>query len=274
MASFPEGCRVIWLHERSLPYRSKPEFDEDDLYATRVLRVELGEHLRLFCQELSALMKWFVENLRRIHRDVDWIRRETEKIWPLLDNEYPTWIQFACFRQSAEQNWQAPGWLDKWPEELAPEALLSASRGGRLDADRTTGVLRVIGNRIKERLASEQRSVLDRLVVRVAQEKEAAANAAPENAREPTAPQGATSDKTKSGMPAGRLMATIQSPTAARRMEAYLRCCGIGQTEFANRVGTTDRTLRTFRKTGKVRRDIFEAIAKAMGTTKEALLKE
>jgi hypothetical protein len=69
-----------------------------------------------------------------------------------------------------------------------------------------------------------------------------------------------------------RLTATIQSPPAAKRMEAYLKSKAIGQTEFATQVGTTDRTLRAFRKTGKVRRDIFEAIAKAMGMDKEALL--
>jgi hypothetical protein len=56
-------------------------------------------------------------------------------------------------------------------------------------------------------------------------------------------------------------------------MEGYIKSTGIGQTEFANLARTTDRTLRAFRKTGKVRRDIFAAIAEAMGTTKEALLK-
>jgi hypothetical protein len=71
----------------------------------------------------------------------------------------------------------------------------------------------------------------------------------------------------------GRLRATVYCPSAARKMEAHLESKGIGQTDFASRVGTTDRTLRAFRKTGKVRRDIFESIAKTMGTTKEALLK-
>jgi hypothetical protein len=47
----------------------------------------------------------------------------------------------------------------------------------------------------------------------------------------------------------------------------------IGQTDFASSVNTTDRTLRAFRKTGKVRRDILEAIAKKMNITKEELLK-
>ena len=70
-----------------------------------------------------------------------------------------------------------------------------------------------------------------------------------------------------------RLRATVKSVTAARRMETYLEDNAIGQTKFAIQVGTTDRTLRSFRKTGQVRRDIFEAIAKAMGKTKDELLK-
>jgi len=56
-------------------------------------------------------------------------------------------------------------------------------------------------------------------------------------------------------------------------MEAYIKAKQLGQNEFAIEVPTTDRTLRAFRQTGKVRRDIFDAIAKAMGTTREELLK-
>jgi hypothetical protein len=69
-----------------------------------------------------------------------------------------------------------------------------------------------------------------------------------------------------------RLRSTVLSPVAARRMEHYMESHG-GQTDFANKVGTTDRTLRSFRKNGRIRRDIFEAIAGAMGTTPEELLK-
>jgi hypothetical protein len=70
-----------------------------------------------------------------------------------------------------------------------------------------------------------------------------------------------------------RLTATINCPSAASRMEAYLESKAISQTDFASSVNTTDRTLRAFRKTGRVRRDIFDAIAKAMNITKEELLK-
>jgi hypothetical protein len=71
-----------------------------------------------------------------------------------------------------------------------------------------------------------------------------------------------------------RLPSTITSLSAARKVEAYIGQNCIGLTEFATRAGTTDRTLRTFRKTGKIRLSIFEEIAKAMGTTKESLLKD
>src|SRR5262249_36815820 len=67
-----------------------------------------------------------------------------------------------------------------------------------------------------------------------------------------------------------RLRVTVRSPVAARKMEAYIESHG-GQTAFAIKVGTTDRTLRSFRKTGRVRRDIFDAIAGAMDTTPDEL---
>ena len=70
-----------------------------------------------------------------------------------------------------------------------------------------------------------------------------------------------------------RLAATVASLAAARRMEEYLEVNGIGQTEFAIRVGTTDRTLRRFRKSGKIRRSIFEVIAAQLGVSREELLK-
>jgi hypothetical protein len=71
-----------------------------------------------------------------------------------------------------------------------------------------------------------------------------------------------------------RLRATVTSPITARRMEAYIESKVMSQTSFANQIGTTDRTLRKFRKTGKIRRDIFHTIAKAIGIPpEEALLK-
>ena len=56
-------------------------------------------------------------------------------------------------------------------------------------------------------------------------------------------------------------------------MEQYLESHTLSQTQFALLVPTTDRTIRRFRAMGKIRRDLFVAIAKAMGTTPEALMK-
>jgi hypothetical protein len=77
-----------------------------------------------------------------------------------------------------------------------------------------------------------------------------------------------------SNQPPKRLRATVNCPGAARKMEAYLEANGIGATQFAIEAQTTDRTIRSFRKTGRVRRDILDNIAKAMQITKEALLKD
>lgn len=65
---------------------------------------------------------------------------------------------------------------------------------------------------------------------------------------------------------------TIISLLAAQRMEDFLDSNSIGLTDFASKIGITDRTLRSFRKSGKIRRESFEKIAKEMGTTKEHLL--
>jgi hypothetical protein len=73
----------------------------------------------------------------------------------------------------------------------------------------------------------------------------------------------------------GQLSGIVKSPSAARRLEEHLRRHpALGLSKFATLVPTTDRTIRSFRKTGKVRRDIFEGIAKAMGVTVDDLLKE
>ena len=69
-----------------------------------------------------------------------------------------------------------------------------------------------------------------------------------------------------------RLTPSIDCPKAARRMEKHLSDKGIGLNKFALAVGTNEKTLYRFRKSGKVHRDIFEAIAKEMGTTKDDFL--
>jgi hypothetical protein len=69
-----------------------------------------------------------------------------------------------------------------------------------------------------------------------------------------------------------RMPSTITSPLAARRMEYFLNAKGIGQTEFASVLKVTDRNLRAFRATGKIKRGTFDEIAAKMGTTREQLI--
>lgn len=69
-----------------------------------------------------------------------------------------------------------------------------------------------------------------------------------------------------------RLRSTVESWAAVRLIEKHLETKGIGANVFARNVGTTERTLRKFRNTGRIRRDLFDEIAKELGMDKEALL--
>jgi hypothetical protein len=70
-----------------------------------------------------------------------------------------------------------------------------------------------------------------------------------------------------------RFPASVYSPSAAAKMEGYMKLKAMGQTEFAIQAETTDKTIRKFRQTGKIKRSILGDIAKAMGISREELLK-
>lgn len=70
-----------------------------------------------------------------------------------------------------------------------------------------------------------------------------------------------------------RLSSQITSPSAVRKMEAFMESNALNQTEFAIRANTSDKTIRKFRQTGRVKRSILTGIASAMGITKEELLR-
>jgi hypothetical protein len=67
---------------------------------------------------------------------------------------------------------------------------------------------------------------------------------------------------------------TLYSPAAVAKLEAYVKKRGMSYTEFATEARTSDKTLRGFRKTSRVRRYVFDGIAKAMGLTREQLLND
>jgi hypothetical protein len=79
--------------------------------------------------------------------------------------------------------------------------------------------------------------------------------------------------KTAQAQTRRRLSSCVTSHVAARRLEEYVEGNNIGLTEFATKVGTTDTTLRRFRRTGRVRRGLLDAIASEMGTTRESIVK-
>ena len=85
-----------------------------------------------------------------------------------------------------------------------------------------------------------------------------------------------SADAIKSEIESGkraRTPGTINSVLAAKRMQAFLDANGISQVMFAKQAKTTDRTIRSFLSSGKVRKDIFLDIARAMGKKPEDLLK-
>jgi hypothetical protein len=81
-----------------------------------------------------------------------------------------------------------------------------------------------------------------------------------------------TAVPTKKAVARQRMTPMIDSPIAVQRLDDYLKSSNLGLTDFAGRARINDRTLRRFRATGRIRRDILGNIAEAMGTTKEALL--
>lgn len=72
----------------------------------------------------------------------------------------------------------------------------------------------------------------------------------------------------------GRLTGIVDSPVAASRTESHLRKKNILQRDFAIAVGCNERTLRRFRRNGKIRRDLLVSIAREMGLTLEQLTQD
>jgi hypothetical protein len=89
-----------------------------------------------------------------------------------------------------------------------------------------------------------------------------------EPVKESTTPQALKSE------PAARqrMSATIHSPSAARKMVEYMNAKGMNQTEFSIQAQTTEKTIRKFRQTGKIKGSILAVIASAMGISREELL--
>lgn len=70
----------------------------------------------------------------------------------------------------------------------------------------------------------------------------------------------------------GRIARSIQSESAAKKLEAYLDAKGLSQTQFAIQIDVDPKTLYRFRTTGKLGKPVAQTIAQAMGLTLEELI--
>jgi hypothetical protein len=108
------------------------------------------------------------------------------------------------------------------------------------------------------------------LIGRIEKEENKAPDVRASPAIPPSKSQDAAAEKAPPKYP--RFPASIYSPSAARKMEAYMFAKGLDQTQFGIQANTTDKTIRKFRQTGKVKRSILADIAKAMKTSIDELL--
>jgi hypothetical protein len=70
-----------------------------------------------------------------------------------------------------------------------------------------------------------------------------------------------------------RMSRSVGTPAAVNVMNEYLQHRPLTDTQFGNQFNSTDRTVRKFRSTGKMRRSTFEEMAKSMGLTSDQLLR-
>jgi len=71
----------------------------------------------------------------------------------------------------------------------------------------------------------------------------------------------------------GPIPRSIGSQEAVAAVKEYIQARGLSQTEFSIQAGVSERTLRSFLATGKMRRSALDGVARAMGLTLEQLLR-
>jgi len=66
---------------------------------------------------------------------------------------------------------------------------------------------------------------------------------------------------------------SLGTPEAVQSVTQYLQHTQMTDTQFGNQFLTTDKTVRKFLNSGKMRRSNFEEMAKSVGLTSEELLR-
>jgi DNA-binding Xre family transcriptional regulator len=95
-----------------------------------------------------------------------------------------------------------------------------------------------------------------------------------EGSKVQTSPPPKSAPNSASPIRSGRMPSTVHSLVAVQRIEAFMAEKGLNQAEFATRAKTTYKTIHKIRKTAKITRSMLDDIAKALGITREELLKK
>jgi hypothetical protein len=166
MAYWPSTKRLMRIEPRD-----KFWIVPDDSDKIRWMRVVFTRFLDALSAKLAQPRKIeeFIRDLRLMRPNDEWVEREARKIWPLVTKECLLWAQVACDGRAEGRGWRAPGWLDNWPANLPPKALLTAARRGRLDGDGTALVLKHIVEQVKAPMEEAQRNALNNVRIRFAQ---------------------------------------------------------------------------------------------------------
>ncbi len=250
-----------------LPPRFQTAFESEKArreleYATRAERFpnqqQFGNDPLHVIVLIQSVFFAFCTQARNAHREGDWSIEQAshaiDHVWPFICDFYFV-REHGSSSEDAKSSFRVALWRTitddaRWKQHLRDLAALA--EGAEAPTPLATDV---DGKKPRAANANDPQAKAE-------DETDSDANAGPEEHGSPRL------------TPPKRLTSMISSPTAARRLEAYLESKPLMDlTDFAIQSHTSDRTLRSFRKTGRVRRDIFEDIARAMGTTPEELLK-
>lgn len=77
----------------------------------------------------------------------------------------------------------------------------------------------------------------------------------------------------RAGGDLGPVPRSVGSPEAVAAVKEYIQARGLSQTEFSIEAGVSERTLRSFLASGKMRRSSLDGVARAMDLTLEQLLR-
>ena len=157
-------ARAFHKRVKDVPFLDNPPRVHDpsghpEWYFVGVEPPEYYKHHNKWFRASTRLIKGFVDGLYGMRHNAAWVQSEAEKIWPLFDKECHEWIAIACeLEPRADNPCDAEG---------------TATRA-RNEGTATTVEAEKICARLEAGLAKAQRSVLNRVRIQVAQEKELA----------------------------------------------------------------------------------------------------